>query len=117
MPARKGYSLIYNELFLDVFENHISEPDYSIESFANEIGMSRSNLHRKLQALTNQPTHEFLRTLRLKRATQLLKESTGSVAEIAYAIGFNNPAHFSKIFRQQFGQTPSEYAIKNQKFK
>ncbi len=99
---------------LDIFENHISEADYSTESFASEIGMSRSNLHRKLQALTNQPTHEFLRTLRLKRAAQLLIKSTGSVTEVAYSVGFNNLSHFTKIFRQQFGQTPSEFANKNQ---
>ena len=76
--------------------------------------MSRSNLHRKLQALTNQPNHEFLRSLRLKRAAQLLKKSAGSVAEVAYAVGFSNPSHFSKIFRQQFGQNPREFARKNQ---
>jgi signal transduction histidine kinase/ligand-binding sensor domain-containing protein/DNA-binding response OmpR family regulator len=99
---------------LDVFENHIAESDYSTKDFAREVGMSRSNLHRKLQALTSQPTHEFLRTLRLKRAAQLLKQSAGTVTEIAYAVGFTNPSHFSKIFRQQFGQTPSEFASKNQ---
>jgi signal transduction histidine kinase/ligand-binding sensor domain-containing protein/AraC-like DNA-binding protein len=99
---------------LDIFENHVAESDFSTEDFAREIGISRSNLHRKLQALTNQPTHEFLRSLRLKRAAQLLKKSAVSVAEVAYAVGFNNPSHFSKIFRQQFGQSPSEFANKNQ---
>ena len=99
---------------LDIFENHVAESDFSTEDFAREIGISRSNLHRKLQALTNQPTHEFLRSLRLKRAAQLLIKSAASVAEVAYAVGFNNPSHFSKIFREQFGQSPSEFANKNQ---
>ena len=99
---------------LDVFEDHVAESDFSTEDFAREVGMSRSNLHRKLQALTNQPTHEFLRTLRLKRAAQLLIKSSTSVTEVAYAVGFNHLSHFTKIFRQQFGQTPSEYAKKNQ---
>ena len=99
---------------LDIFENHVTESDFSTEDFAREIGISRSNLHRKLQALTNQPTHEFLRSLRLKRAAQLLKKSAASVTEVAYAVGFNNPSHFSKIFREQFGQSPSEFANKNQ---
>jgi len=58
-----------------------------------------------------------LRTLRLKRAAQLLKKSVASVTEVAYAVGFNNPSHFSKIFRQQFGQTPSEFAGENQSSK
>ena len=98
---------------LDVFEDHVAQSDFSTEDFAREVGMSRTNLHLKLKALTNQPTHEFLRTLRLKRAAQLLKKSAGNVTEIAYAVGFTNPSHFSKIFRQQFGQTPSEFISKN----
>ena len=99
---------------LDVFESHVTESDFSTEDFAREIGMSRSNLHRKLHALTKQSTHEFLRTLRLKRAAQLLKKSTGSVTEVAYAVGFNNPSYFTKMFRRQFGQTPSEFINKDQ---
>jgi signal transduction histidine kinase/ligand-binding sensor domain-containing protein/AraC-like DNA-binding protein len=99
---------------LDVFEDHVAQSDFGTEDFAREVGMSRSNLHLKLKALTNQSTHEFLRTMRLKRAAQLLKKSAGNVTEIAYAVGFTNPSHFSKIFRQQFGQTPSEFACKNQ---
>lgn len=75
--------------------------------------MSRSNLYRKIEALTNQSTHEFIRSLRLKRAAQLLKKSSGSVTDIAYAVGFNNLSYFSKTFRQQFGQTPREYASMN----
>jgi signal transduction histidine kinase/DNA-binding response OmpR family regulator len=98
---------------LDVFEDHVAESDFSTEDFAREVGMSRSNLHRKLQALTNQPTHEFLRTLRLKRAAQLLRKSAGSVTDIAYAVGFNNLSHFTKIFHEHFGQTPSNFAKKS----
>ena len=98
---------------LDVFEDHVAESDFSTEDFAREVGMSRSNLHRKLQALTNLPTHEFLRSLRLKRAAQLLKKSAGSVTEVAYAVGFNNLSHFTKIFRKHFGQTPSQFVSKN----
>jgi AraC-like DNA-binding protein len=95
---------------MNVFEDNISEPDFSTEQCAREVGMSRSSLNRKLQALTNQSTHEFIRSLRLKRAAQLLKKATGSVTEIAYSVGFNNVSHFSKIFRQQFGQLPRDFA-------
>jgi signal transduction histidine kinase/ligand-binding sensor domain-containing protein/DNA-binding response OmpR family regulator len=99
---------------LAVFEEHVAESDFSTEDFAREVGMSRMNLHRKLQALTNQSTHAFLRSMRLKRAAQLLQKSAGTVTEIAYAVGFNNLSHFTKIFRQQFGQPPSDFANKNQ---
>jgi signal transduction histidine kinase/ligand-binding sensor domain-containing protein/DNA-binding response OmpR family regulator len=97
---------------MSVFETHISEPEFSTEQCAKEVGMSRSSLNRKLQALTNLSTHEFIRTLRLKRAALLLRKAAGSVTEIAYAVGFNNMSHFSKVFREQFGQLPSVYANK-----
>jgi AraC-like DNA-binding protein len=75
--------------------------------------MSRSSLYRKIQALTNQSITEFIRSLRLKRAAQLLQRNAASVSEIAYTVGFNNPSYFSRIFRQQFGQSPKEFANQN----
>jgi signal transduction histidine kinase/CheY-like chemotaxis protein len=99
--------------FMAVFESHISESDFSTAKIAKGVGMSRSNLNRKLRALTNQSTHEFIRTLRLKHAAQLLNKSVGSVADIAYQVGFNNTSHFAKAFREQFGQSPSAFSLKN----
>jgi AraC-like DNA-binding protein len=95
-----------------IFEDHISEPEFTTEQCAREAGMSRSGLNNKLKALTNQSTHEFIRTLRLKRAAQLLKKAACSVAEVAYSVGFNSPSHFAKAFRQQFGQSPSSFSEK-----
>jgi YesN/AraC family two-component response regulator len=97
---------------LKVFEDHISEPDFSTELFAREIGMSRMHLNRKLRALTNHSTHQFIRTLRLKRAAQLLKKKSGSVSEIAYSLGFNSASHFAYAFRKQFGQPPTVFSEK-----
>jgi signal transduction histidine kinase/DNA-binding response OmpR family regulator len=98
---------------MKVFEENISDPSFSTEKCAKEVGMSRMNLNKKLRALTSQSTHEFIRTLRLKRAAQLLKKAAGNVSEIAYNVGFNNTSHFAKAFRQQFGQSPSKFAEKN----
>jgi signal transduction histidine kinase/ligand-binding sensor domain-containing protein/DNA-binding response OmpR family regulator len=100
------------ERLMTVFEDYISDPEFSTEKCAREVGMSRMSLNNKLKALTNKSTHEFIRTLRLKRAAQLLKNATGSVAEVAYSVGFNNTSHFAKAFRQQFGQSPSTFANK-----
>ena len=93
---------------LAVFEDHMEEPDFSIEQLAREIGMSRSHLNRKIQALTNVSTSEFIRTLRLQRAARLLSNASGTVSEIAYKVGFNNLSYFSKTFRKHFGKLPSE---------
>jgi AraC-like DNA-binding protein len=68
-------------------------------------------LHRKLHALTNQSTNQFIRSLRLKRAAELLRQHYGNVAEIAYEVGFNNPSYFAECFRQQFGVLPSEFTV------
>lgn len=101
---------IFIQKAMDIVNNHISDPDFSSDEFCKEIGMSRSQLHRKLKALTSQPASEFIRTLRLKRAASLLKDSKMSVEEISYRVGFNSPAYFTKCFRTLFGKTPSEFA-------
>jgi signal transduction histidine kinase/DNA-binding response OmpR family regulator/ligand-binding sensor domain-containing protein len=95
---------------LNIFEEHVAESGFSTEDFAREVGMSRTHLYRKLQAITNQPTSEFLRSLRLKRAAQLLKNSAGTITEVAYAVGFSNLSYFSTTFRKHFGQLPKDFA-------
>lgn len=95
---------------LHIVEIHIDDLEYNAEKFCKDMGMSRSNLHRKLIALTNQPVTEFIRTIRMKRAAQLLSNHTASVSEIAFKTGFGNLSYFTKCFKEQFGTTPSEYA-------
>jgi len=95
---------------MDIVEKHIADPEFTTETLAWEVGLSRMQLNRKLQALTDQPSRGFIRMLRLKRAAQLLQQSAGTVTEIAYDVGFNSLSHFAKAFREQFGQSPSEYA-------
>jgi signal transduction histidine kinase/ligand-binding sensor domain-containing protein/DNA-binding response OmpR family regulator len=95
---------------LEVAEGHLSDPEFTTSAFSREIGVSRQHLNDKLKALTDQSTREFLRTLRLKRAAQLLSQQAGNITEIAYEVGFNNLSHFAKIFKEQFGISPSEFA-------
>lgn len=100
---------------LSVIESHLSEPDFSTQTLAKEVGLSRSQLHRKLQGLTGLSTREFVRTLRLKRAAQMLTQKTGNISEIADAVGFKNLSHFSRVFHETFGLKPSEYAVHQSK--
>ncbi|WP_199200241.1 two-component regulator propeller domain-containing protein [Adhaeribacter arboris] len=91
-------------------EQNIANPDFSVEDLSRELGMSRVYLYKKLLALTGKAPLEFIRTVRLKRAAQLLTESQLTVAEVAYEVGFNNPKYFTKYFKQEFNELPSAYA-------
>jgi DNA-binding response OmpR family regulator len=101
---------VFIQKAMEIVDRHISDADFSSAEFCREIGMSRSQLHRKLKALTSQPASEFIRTIRLKQAARLIKESQLSVEEISYRVGFNSPAYFTKCFKALFGKTPSEWA-------
>ena len=88
---------------------NLSNANFSVESLASEIGYSRSQLHRKLKGLTGQSSSEFIKTIRLKRAAQLIKENYDNISQIAYEVGFNNLSYFAKSFKELFGKNPSEY--------
>jgi DNA-binding response OmpR family regulator len=95
---------------LEVVEKYMDKPEFSVEDFSTEMYMSRVTLYRKILSLTGKTPLEFIRSVRLKRAARLLVKSGMSVAEIAYEVGFNNPKHFTKFFKEEFNVTPSQYA-------
>ncbi len=90
-------------------EEHMGESDFDTEFMAKELFLSRMQLHRKLKALTDRSPHDFVRAMRLQRAAQLLRKRAGNVSEVAFEVGFNNLSHFAKSFREEFGQSPSEF--------
>jgi DNA-binding response OmpR family regulator/two-component sensor histidine kinase len=90
-------------------EKSLSNPEYGVGGFASDMALSCFQLHRKLTALMNQSATEFIRTIRLNYAIRLLKNRAGTISEIAYDAGFNNPTYFSISFKKQFGISPSEY--------
>jgi signal transduction histidine kinase/DNA-binding response OmpR family regulator len=106
-----------DERFLDhamtIMETHLADHQFSVERFAEEIGMSRKNLLRKIKALTDQSVNEFIRNYRLKRAASLIEGKAGTVSEIAYQVGFNNLSYFAKCFRELFGIAPNEMAARS----
>lgn len=95
---------------LAVIEERMNDPDFDVECLGREVGFSRSQLHRKLRALTHQSPTLLIRSIRLQRAAELLKQDAGSVAEVAYRVGFSSQAYFAKCFREQFGHAPKAYA-------
>lgn len=80
-----------------------------IEDLSEQAGYSRMQLYRKLKSPAGQTPSQFVRTIRLKRAAQMLANKTDNVTQIAYTIGFSSPAYFSKCFKDQFGVTPGQF--------
>jgi signal transduction histidine kinase/ligand-binding sensor domain-containing protein/DNA-binding response OmpR family regulator len=95
---------------IKIVEEHIADPDFSVEELSREMAMSRVHLYKKLLSLTGKSPIEFIRTIRLQRAAQLLEKSQLTVAEVAYQVGFNNPKYFTKYFKDHFNMLPSVYA-------
>ena len=93
----------------NVVEKSMADVGFDVEAFAGAMALSRSQLHRKLKALLDQSATEFIRTIRLNRAAELLAGKAATVAEVAYDVGFNNPSYFAECFKKQFGKLPSEY--------
>jgi transcriptional regulator GlxA family with amidase domain len=79
-----------------------------MEELGDELGLGRVQLYRKVKTITGQTPVELLRQMRLQQAYALLGNSTKTVAEIAFEVGFNTPGYFSKCFKEQYGKLPME---------
>ncbi|MDE6418260.1 MAG: response regulator [Duncaniella sp.] len=93
--------------FLELFRSRMSDPEISVDSLAAELGLGRSQFYRKIKALTNYSPVELMRQLRLKQSRHLLTTTEKSISEIAYEVGFSNPAYFTKCYREAYGETPT----------
>ena len=99
----------FMEKLYRIFEQHYADEAFHLEQLCRLVGMSSSQLHRKLGALTDQPAMQLLRTFRLHKARELLSARPDlQVSEIALMAGFSNAAHFSRLFSKTFGKPPSE---------
>jgi signal transduction histidine kinase/ligand-binding sensor domain-containing protein/DNA-binding response OmpR family regulator len=91
-------------------EDNLHNPDFGVNEFSREIGISKVQLYRKFRAISNMTVKEFIRTLRIKRAGQLIKKSDFNVSEVAYKVGFKEINYFRKCFKEFYGINPSEYS-------
>ncbi len=97
------------ERIMKVINDNLSDPNLSVATICEGVGISRVHLHRKLKELTNQTTRDFIRNTRLRQAASLMEEKHYSVNEIAEKTGFSNPSNFSTAFKELFGMTPTAY--------
>ncbi len=107
--------LFMNKLYT-ILEEHVSNPELDIDHVAKEIGMSRSNLYRKMKSLTNVPPNEFIRNFRLEMGAKILREARVPITEIYVAVGFSSHAYFTRCFKVFHGVPPTEYAARQHAF-
>ncbi|MEN0048457.1 MAG: ATP-binding protein [Bacteroidota bacterium] len=93
----------------EVVEKHYENSDFGVEELAKESQLSRIQLYRKLKAICNQTPSQFLRNFRLQKAKTLLNNPDLNISEVAYEVGFNDPAYFTRVFSKEFGQSPNAY--------
>jgi len=94
---------------ISVIKSNMSEGDFDVVQLADALAVSKSSLYRKMKIATGLSPIEFIRNIRLKHGSQLLKDKSISVAEVAYECGFSNPKYFATCFKEEFGVTPKEY--------
>ena len=98
---------------LHFVEENIDNPEYSIEDLSKDLGLSKTHFNRKLQSSVDLTPLQFIRSIRLKRAAQLLTNSQYNINEISYMVGFNTLKYFNSHFKEEFQMTPSQYREKN----
>lgn len=100
------------ERMINIITENIGNSELNVDWLSERMGLSRSQLHRKLKALTNLSPGDFIRSYRLKIAKELLETTDATISDIAYKMGFSSPDYFSRCFKKQYGDSPSKYIVK-----
>lgn len=109
----------YNDKFIDKVTNHImknlEEQSLNVEHLSQDLGMSRGHLHRKIKSAVGLGPNEYIRMIRLKEAAKLMIKNNLNISEISLMVGFNNPAYFTKCFKDYYHLSPTEFISKNKR--
>ena len=97
------------EKFKSLLDAKLGDSNLNVEDLGKDMGLSRVQLYRKIKSLTNYSPNELLRIARLKKAASLLASSDMTVAEIGYEVGFSSPSYFTKCYKEQFGESPTDF--------
>ena len=93
---------------LDYVNENLGEPDLNVEHLADDMSLSRSQLYRKIKAITGMTANELIRKIRLKKAKQMIESGSDSISEVGFKVGFSSASYFSKCFKNEFGILPTE---------
>lgn len=114
-PDQIAYNALDQEFLqkaVSIVEANLSDENFSVDQFAREMFMSRSNLHLKFKAITGDSASEFIKKIRFRKSVELLHSGKYNISEISYMVGFSSPSYFSNRFRQYFGCLPTDYMKK-----
>ena len=112
MPEPQSIDKEFINKITGIIEDKMSDEQFGVSELAHEIGMSRSNLLRKVKKATNLSASQFISQVRLNRALELLKEKSLNVSEVSFRVGFNSVSYFIKCFHEQYGYPPGEVGKK-----
>src|SRR5210317_276634 len=98
----------------DVMYANLSNEHFGAKDLAKEVGLSRSQIHRKLNRINGKSVTQFIREIRLEEALKLLKDNVATASEISYQVGFSSPTYFNKCFHDYFGYPPGTVKKKNE---
>ncbi|HEY6915557.1 MAG TPA: response regulator, partial [Paludibacter sp.] len=113
---QESTDVLFLQKTISIVLNKMIETEFNGDALAAELGISRMGLHRKIKALTDQSTGEFIRNIRLKKAHELLSIPGKNISEVCYDVGFNSPSYFTACFNEVYKMTPSEY-VRSLRFK
>ena len=94
---------LFLQYVLTVVQSHLGDKDFTVQAFAEEVGLSRAQLHRKLKALCGQSCGQFIQSIRLQRGAELLRTEPTTISDIARRVGFKNASYFTRCFKKEFG--------------
>ncbi|MBD3183159.1 response regulator, partial [Candidatus Poribacteria bacterium] len=109
LPAPEDNFLVRT---VNCIEKHIAEPEFNVSQLGQELGLSRTQLYRKIIAITDHTPTEYIRNIRLKMAARMFHEGHDNITSVLYTVGFNSPSYFTRCFREVYGVNPSDYVKK-----
>ncbi|WP_417444336.1 two-component regulator propeller domain-containing protein [Joostella sp.] len=116
LPANANTTSLDKEFIqkaLNYINQHIGDSDISVESLASHLNLSRSQVYRKIKALTNQTANEFIRNIRLHKAKVLIQAGNTNISEVSYTVGFSTSSYFTKCFKSYFGVLPTQIEVES----
>ncbi len=107
--SNKSIDQVFLEKTINIIEANLIEESFGVHVILSEMNISRTQLHRKLKAIIGQSANELIQSIRLQKASEMLKNKSATISEIGYLVGFSGPSSFSRAFKQYFGHAPSEH--------